>query len=136
MYTCNNYLATLQISMYIGNSYSYFTYTAALNKYTGKNDYISCYTADIIMYTCTLGGAPDSWTFCPPCFGSGFCYLGSGRLLHFWLTCHPLQVETLHVLIIGRCWAHLLNSTLEEVFVSYDLSAFQSDLRFTSFEEY
>ncbi len=24
---------------------------------------------------------PNSWTFCPPCFGSGFCYLSSGRLL-------------------------------------------------------
>ncbi len=25
-----------------------------------------------------LGGTPNSWTFCPPCFGSGFCYISSG----------------------------------------------------------
>ncbi len=31
----------------------------------------------------------------PHCFGSGFRYISSGRLLHFWLTCHP---GTLHLL--------------------------------------
>ena len=34
-YTGNNYLATQQISMYIGDSYSYFTYTLDMNIYTG-----------------------------------------------------------------------------------------------------
>ncbi len=40
----------------------------------------------VISWMCgdanTLGGTPNSWTFWPPCFGSGFCYLSSGRLLH------------------------------------------------------
>ena len=36
-----------------------------------------------------------------------FCYVSRARLFHFLLTCHPLEVETLQVLIIGRCWGHL-----------------------------
>ncbi len=41
--------------------------------------YVSWIQSKEKMYV-TLGGTSNSWTFCPPCFGSGFCYVSSGRL--------------------------------------------------------
>ncbi len=35
----------------------------------------------------TMGGTPNSWTFCSPCIDLGFCFLNTGRLLH-WVRLH------------------------------------------------
>ncbi len=41
----------------------------------------SLVTSAFYMYLIhKLGATPNSWTFCPTCFASGFCYISSGKL--------------------------------------------------------